>query len=930
VQAKLTTPRTVDAAVSPALQQHFESCLQRRLTVVSAPAGYGKTTVTVAALRTLHLQHVWYRVDVLDHDPAVTVLSLCEALRRRRATFGAPLIERLLHPSESPLSVEGMAAAFVIAAQEEGPAEVHLVIDDYHEATGSDEFNRLIGYLIDNLPDGWRLIVLGRYEPGFATARLRVRGQLGFITADELRLDVPQAHELLLRHLPQAGHPQAERLIALTEGWPAAVTLAVEALAGRDIAAVDEVLADPRLTGDIYAYMAEQVYRQESPEARLFLRRTCDLDALTPEIAARIADVAEAHRHLEHLARNRIFTAKVPETGAYRYHPLFRDYLRETCLLEDGPDACRRRRLHTAAVLEECREIEHSVELLIAAGEPELALGVIARQGEAAFGRHRAETLDAWLARLPVTLVESHPWAQLLSAHRETRGGRYEEALRHIEAAARTFRGSGDGHGLYSALSAKERALFWRGDPQAALEACRGALSVAESDGQRLHTYASMLSAAVDMGDWSTAEAAQRESEALTASGPPEELLRIRALHSHALYVRGRLRESYRVSEAIDAGVLPAYLQPTVLGARSTVAYGLARYLESQSLGMAALESAQQTGHEMVTGYCRDTLGFVRVLKDEDSAGLEEVESARRTFFRLGDEAAAAWPTMHTGTYHRRHGSLQQAISCYSEAVRLTAGKRDALARHNARVNLTFTLGLDGDPGACTKLRGLEQDAARLSLEFVRHKAAFFRGCLDLRKGRDDSAVSTLRAAVAAQVELGHLSFLGRELLTQADVAQRLLAEVDEESVFAETIDAMARHTGSRPSLVAAARLGQSQATAVLRAADRWYAQGDRTIVVRSVLKLGFRRARERAAEMLTPTPSSPDDRVRLAYDLTRREAQVLRLISDGLSNQDIEATLHVSQGTVKTHVNHIFRKLEATDRVTAVLRYKEAVSRHD
>jgi LuxR family maltose regulon positive regulatory protein len=152
VQAKLTTPRTVQAAVSPALQRHFESCLQRRLTVVSAPAGYGKTTVTVAVLRTLRISHVWYRADVLDHDPAATVLSLCEALRRRRPGFGELLRERLLHPSESPLSAEDMAAAFVVAAQEDAPAELHLVIDDYHEATGSDEFNRVLDYLIDNLP----------------------------------------------------------------------------------------------------------------------------------------------------------------------------------------------------------------------------------------------------------------------------------------------------------------------------------------------------------------------------------------------------------------------------------------------------------------------------------------------------------------------------------------------------------------------------------------------------------------------------------------------------------------------------------------------------------------------------------------------------------------------------------------------------------
>lgn len=212
-----------------------------------------------------------------------------------------------------------------------------------------------------------------------------------------------------------------------------------------------------------------------------------------------------------------------------------------------------------------------------------------------------------------------------------------------------------------------------------------------------------------------------------------------------------------------------------------------------------------------------------------------------------------------------------------------------------------------------------------MSLEFVRHKAAFFRGCLNLREGREEAGIPALADAVAAQVELGHLSFLGRELLTQWDVAERLLTELDGDSVVAATIDAIARHTDSRPALARAATLGETQALAALTAAERWHTEPEQASLARSMLRLPFRRARERAAASLAPTPRSPDDRVRLALDLTAREAQVLGLMARGLTNQEIEATLHVSPGTVKTHVNHIFRKLEVTDRVAAVLRHTQA-----
>jgi ATP/maltotriose-dependent transcriptional regulator MalT len=246
-------------------------------------------------------------------------------------------------------------------------------------------------------------------------------------------------------------------------------------------------------------------------------------------------------------------------------------------------------------------------------------------------------------------------------------------------------------------------------------------------------------------------------------------------------------------------------------------------------------------------------------------------------------------------------------------------------AAYNARVNLEFTAALSGSATSCAKLQELERDAEALSLAFVRHKAAFFRGCLDVREGREEIGLAALVDAVAAQVNLGHLSFLGRELLTQWDIAERLLTELTDDGVVAATIDAVARHADSRPALARAARLGETHALAALTAAERWHTESDQASLARSMLRLPFRRARERAAATLAPTPRSSDDRVRLALDLTAREAQVLGLMARGLTNQEIEAALHVSPGTVKAHVNHIFRKLEVTDRVAAVLRYTQA-----
>jgi ATP/maltotriose-dependent transcriptional regulator MalT len=351
----------------------------------------------------------------------------------------------------------------------------------------------------------------------------------------------------------------------------------------------------------------------------------------------------------------------------------------------------------------------------------------------------------------------------------------------------------------------------------------------------------------------------------------------------------------------------------------------MAHYPEADDQASAALHAARQAGHEVLVGFACDALGFARALHHGDRVGMEEICEAREVLLELGDTVAAAWPTMHVGTVHRRHNRTEEAVAEYREAVRMTVGERDKLAAHNARVNLEYMLGLDGEPAAGARLLECEHSATTLSLAFVRHKAAFFRGCLDIRAGRQELGIATLKTVVAAQVELGHLSFLGRELLTQWDVAERLLAELADDSLVAATIDAIARHTDSRPALARAATLGEMHALAALTAAERWHTECEQTSLARSMLRLPFRRARERAAAMVTPEPCSPEDRIRATYDLTTREAQVLGLVARGLTNQEIQATLHVSPGTVKTHVNHIFRKLEVTDRVAAVLRYTQA-----
>ena len=195
--------------------------------------------------------------------------------------------------------------------------------------------------------------------------------------------------------------------------------------------------------------------------------------------------------------------------------------------------------------------------------------------------------------------------------------------------------------------------------------------SVAESDAEKLHTYASMLSAAVDMGDWKAAEAARRAGATLSSAGVPEEPVRMRALHSSALCARGQFRAAHRESHRVNVNALSPFSRPELLASRATIAYSLAEYEEAIGQAAAALKAARQVGHDVLVGYARDTLGFAQVLFHGTDAGLHELTRAREELTSFGDLVAAAWPTMHIGTYERRHGCFDAAVSAYRDAVQI-------------------------------------------------------------------------------------------------------------------------------------------------------------------------------------------------------------------------------------------------------------------
>jgi ATP/maltotriose-dependent transcriptional regulator MalT len=928
VKAKLSPPRVSDACLRPdtldLLSEHF----RRRVTLICAPAGYGKTTVAVEAIRRLALRAVWYKLDVLDQDPVALIASLVEALARLQKGFGQTIRDRLANAHDVPYPIEQMAAEFVAEATEAIAQDVHLVLDDYHEAADSQALNATLDYLVANLPDTMRFIVLSRYEPAFGVGKLRLDGELGVVGVEQLRFGPAEVLEVVARRAGKSLTPErAAGLADLTEGWPASVVLAAMSVRWVDVETLESALSDPRLKQDVFSYLAEQVYSREAPEVRAFLRRTCCLDYVSADLATRVGAPRRTHRILTHLQENGVFTFATDQEGTFRYHSLFREFLRQKSIQEDGPARFHRLQLDTAAALEAHGDAEKAVDLCLAANEPRLGLDVVSRVGETNLDAFRSDTLEDWIQRLPDHVRHSEPWAQLIACQVHMRAGRFDEALRHDALAIERFRQASDSRGLYHALSAKERTLFWQGKAAEAVQACRQALQVADTPEQRVHTLISLGAALEGECRWNEATEALDTARELAAGSFQGELARLAAHTAYISSNTGRYRLAAQDIDHASHGVTghgSPSLQMAFLNFASTNHLFVADWARSRD----ALEAARHLGERY--GYL-----FLKALVDDVdgqlSAATGDLErSAMARALAVDAPSIADDPycrslaLCHAGTAARRAGDTGIAVNWYRSAVEAAGDTAAPYAHLNAAANLAFSVDDDAH-GSLERLADIARQARELDLLFVALKAEFFAATLLYRHGDRSKALDRLAQCVPEQVELGHLNFLVQELVLEPDLAIDFVHTAADEQTVDSLLELIARHWKGMQLIVACQTLDPVAGVAAARAAVAHRSEAEIMSILAKAARSPFAEVRRVAAALRRARRDAPAHEASNRLDLTKREWQILGMIAEGHLNADISGQLFLAPATVKTHVNHIFAKLGVRDRVQAVLLFRKA-----
>jgi LuxR family maltose regulon positive regulatory protein len=437
---KLYLPRPQPGFVTrPRLVGQLDQGLMGSLTLVCAPAGFGKTALLADWARRGRLPVGWLSLDAGDNDPARFwrhVVAVLEGVRPGIAERVAPLLG-----PPAPPSFEGLVTALLnqLAAQLD---EVVLVLDDYH-LVEAQPVHTSLAFLLAHLAPQVRLVVASRTDPPLPLARLRASGQLVELRDRDLRFTPHEAAELLRSavgtgvSLPDTA---VAALAARTEGWAAGLQLAALSLRGhRDPDGfLHEFSGSHRYVLD---YLTEEVLDRQPEQVRAFLLETSVLERLCGPLCQAVTGWADSQRLLERVERANLFLVPLDEVrGWWRYHQLFADLLRAR-LRQERPERVPALHHAAAAWYEQHGLADDAVRHTLAAGDAPWAARLVERHIDGLLLRSEGATLQRWLASLPPELVGSRPRLLLTQALLALVSGRVEAVEGPLDAAERALAG---------------------------------------------------------------------------------------------------------------------------------------------------------------------------------------------------------------------------------------------------------------------------------------------------------------------------------------------------------------------------------------------------------------------------------------------------------------------------------------------------------
>ena len=897
LETKLHVPRWRRGLVArPRLSERLSRGAESAVTLVSAPAGFGKTTLLaewLAAAPADGRSVAWLSLDRRDNDPALYWTYLVAALKTAAHGVGASALS-LLQPPQPP-SEAGLAT--LLNDLDAISNDVVLVLDDYH-VIDAHEVQDGMAFLLEHLPSQIHLVIGSRADPVLPLARLRGRGELVEIRAADLRFTPGEAAAYLngVMGLVLTAADVAA-LEGRTEGWIAALQLAALSLQGReDVAAfIDGFAGDDRYIVD---FLAEEVLQRQPEDVQQFLLQTSILDRLSGPLCDAVTGQDGGKAKLAALERGNLFLVPLDDRRRwYRYHQLFADVLHARLRDEqpnDVPDLHRR----ASGWHEQNGEPSEAIRHALAAGDFDRAADLVELAIPAMRRSRQEAAVRGWLELLPDEVVGVRPvlsvgFAGALLAGGELEG--VEARLRDAERWLDTPTGIRQGSQAPPAEMVVVDEEEFRRLP-AEIELYRAAQALARGDvpGTVRHARRALDLAPAD-DHLGRASAAALMGLASWASGDLE------AGHSGYAECMAGLRRAGHIADTFGCAIALADIR-RVQG----------RLGEAMRTYEQALQRVPEQGGAVLRGTADMYVGMSEVCRERD-----DLAAATRHLLRsqeLGE---------HTGLPQNRYrwrvamarirqaeGDLGGALDLLNEAERLYAGDFFPNVRPvpALKARVWIAQGEWGEALGWAREQGLSVDD---DLSYLREFEHITLARVLLARYQDERAEASIHEATR--------------------LLERLLRAAEQGARTGRVLEILV--------LQALAHQARNDIPAALASLQRALTLAEPEGYVRVFVDEGLPMAallRAAAKQGIVPSyvrrllaaVSTTEDRAPVSQGLiellSERELDVLRLLGTDLGGPDIARELVVSLNTVRTHTKNIYAKLGVNNRRAAVRRAAE------
>src|ERR687893_748274 len=872
----------------PRLIERLNEGLHRKLTLISAPAGFGKTTLLGEWLAGCGRPAAWLSLDEGDNDPSRFLAYLVAALRTVATDIGEGVLGA---QSPQPPPTETILTALLNEINAI-PDDFVVVLDDYHliDARPIDD---ALAFLLEHLPPRMHLVVATREDPHLPLSRLRVRGQMSELRAAYLRFTPSEAAEFLVGVMGLS--LSAEDIAALedrTEGWIAGLQLAALSMQGReDVSRFIRAFAgDNRYIVD---YLVEEVLQRQPERIRSFLLQTSILERLSGPLCEVVTEKDDGRGMLEALERGNFFVVPLDDKRHwFRYHHLFAEVLSAN-LMQERPDQIPALHRRASEWHEQHGSAAAAIRHALAAEDFERAADLVELAVPATRRSRQEATLLGWLKALPAELFQFRPVLNVYYAGTLLQSGQLDGVEDRLRDAERWLDTTADTREREEAPSAEMVVLDedeFRGLP-ASIAMYRAGIALARGNVQETVTYARrVLHFAAEDDHFRRGAAAALLGLASWTSGDLES--------AHRSYDGGMasLQKAGNISDAVGGAMTSADIQ---------VAQG--RLREARRTYEHALRLATEHGDPVMRGTADMHGGMAELHRERN-----DLQAATQRLLRSKEQGE------HTGfpqyPYRWRvamarireaQGDLDGALGLLDEAERLYVSDFHPDVRPIAalKARIWVAQGRLGEALDWARERGL---SAHDDLGYLREfehvtltRVLLARYKIDRADGSMLEAMGLLERLLQAAEAGGRMGSVIEILVLQA-LAYKAQDERPSALVPLERALTLAEPEGY-------VRVFVDEGRAMAQLLSEAAAHGIMPDYKDKLLAASETEAQKSEVRpYLLPAPPAQS----LIEPLSQRELEVLRLIARGLSNREISERLFLALITVKGHNRNIFRKL--------------------